>query len=163
MQGINKQDVYVNTALQTLKKEMQQVQAPPQLQGALMQAFDQAYQRPSWWHRIWSPEAWITSAVMASCLLAIVLVQPVSQEIPPVSAQAQSEQDYEEIPFIALKSSETLLKQEHVRVVRADIPHSVLATMGAGVSPQTAAASSRAEMLVNERDEYLAVRFIPGD
>ena len=163
MQGKNKQDAHVNTALQILKKEMQQVQAPTQMQVALMQAFDQAYQRPSWWRRLWTPEVWITSAVMAACLLAIVLVQPVMQEGAPVSVQVLAEQDHEEIPFIALRSGETLLKQEQLRVVQADVPNSVLANMGVAVSPQTAGSFSRTEMLVNERDEYLAVRFIPSD
>lgn len=163
MQGLNEPDVQLNAALQSLKSEIQQVHVPPQLQAALMQMYDQRYQRPAWWRSLFTPPIWMASAAMASCLVVIVLVQPALKETPLASTQVQLEQSYEEIPFVALESSEMILQQASVRLVRADIPHSVLATMGVVVSPQTAGASSRAEMLVNERDEYLAVRFIPSE
>lgn len=67
-----------------------------------------------------------------------------------------------EIPFISLDSKEVILQQDTMRIVQADIPMSVLASMGVSVNPQIAGETTRAEMLVGRDDELLAVRFLPN-
>lgn len=153
-------DQAIDPVLQHLRQAMNEVETPSSLQAKLMQAFDQQRKPVAVTRRGWLPRFWIPSAVMLSALLMAWLAQPEldNHDAPP--ALVQMEQDAEDMPFIALTSKEAILQQEQVRIVRADVPNSVLATMGVGVSPQLAAASSRAEMLVNERNEYLAVRFV---
>jgi hypothetical protein len=62
-----------------------------------------------------------------------------------------------------LESGETILKQDTMRIVRANVPHTMWASLGVPVNPQEAGESSIAEMLLGENDEYLAMRLIPGE
>lgn len=153
-----------------LKQEMQLLHAPASLEANLLSAFAKQHPTSAWWHRCLA-EPWQWSGVLAMGLLVGLLIvnKPLltsidaqlyaTKSLPPM----QTEDWHEEIPFVALESGETILKQDTMRIVRADIPHTMLASMGVPVNPQEAGESSTAEMLLGENDEYLAMRLIPGE
>jgi hypothetical protein len=150
-------------AFVALKQEMHDFHAPASVEANLLEAFKKQHPPQAWWRK-WFAEPWQWSGVLVMSLLValIVLNKPMLPDTEP-NVLAQDDHLYEDIPFIALESGENILKQDSMRIVRADVPHTMLASLGVPVNPQSAGETSRAEMLVGENDEYLAVRFIPGE
>jgi hypothetical protein len=150
-------------AFAALKQEMRDFHAPASVEANLLAAFKKQRPPQAWWCK-WFAEPWQWSGVLVMSLLValIVLNKPMLPDTEP-NVLAQDDHLYEDIPFIALESGENILKQDSMRIVRADVPHTMLASLGVPVNPQSAGETSRAEMLVGENDEYLAVRFIPGE
>jgi hypothetical protein len=156
----------LNPHTQALRKELQELVVPGDVEASLLTAFEKRFPKRSWWQR-WAAVQWrIAGGVAASALAVMVFVKsPVRPDVidPAVSQLTEMEGDmYEDIPFVALNSGEEILKQDSMRIVRADVPHTMLAAMGVTVNPQVAGDSSRAEMLVGANEEYLAVRFLPN-
>ncbi len=150
--------------MQALKQQLDELAAPGHVEADLLSAFDRQFPKRAWW-QIWSSAQWrITGGVAASILaLMVILKSPVAPDMMGARLQHQAESElYEDIPFVALNSGEAILKQDSMRIVQAEIPHTMLASMGLAVNPQVAGGSSRAEMLVGANDEYLAVRFLPN-
>lgn len=164
-------DARLKPGFTALKQELMTLRAPTDLETNLLKAFAQQHPPVSWWRKLFA-EPWQWSGVMAMALLVTLVfvgapsmraVNEVASALHP-AAQVQTEADaYEDIPFVALESGEAILKQDNMRIVQAQIPHTMLASLGVSVSPQTAGEYSTAEMLVGENDEYLALRFIPGE
>lgn len=150
-------------AFAALKQEMHDFHAPASVEANLLEAFTRQHPPQAWWRK-WFAEPWQWSGVLVMSLLValIVLNKPMLADTE-ANVLAQDDHLYEDIPFIALESGENILKQDSMRIVRADVPHTMLASLGVPVNPQSAGETSRAEMLVGENDEYLAVRFIPGE
>lgn len=149
---------------QALKKQLDELAAPGQLEADLLNAFERQFPQRAWW-QIWNSTQWRITGGVAASILAVMLIlkSPVAPDMMGARLQHQAENElYEDIPFVALNSGETILKQESMRIVQAEIPHTMLASMGLAVNPQVAGGSSRAEMLIGANDEYLAVRFLPN-
>jgi hypothetical protein len=149
---------------QALKQQLEELLAPNRIEADLLIAFDRQFPKRAWW-QVWDSAQWrITGGVAASILAVLVLVKnPMAPNLIAPSVPPQAEGDlYEDIPFVAINSGESILKQDSMRIVQADFPHTMLASLGVAVNPQVAGDTSRAEMLVGANDEYLAVRFLPN-
>jgi hypothetical protein len=164
MNDVEHSDSVLQPHMQALKQQLDLLTAPSQIEVDLLMAFDKQFPKRAWW-QVWGNLQWrITGGVAASILAVLVLVKnPISPNLIYPSGPSQTEADlYEDIPFVALNSGEAILKQDSMRIVQAEIPHTMLASMGMAVNPQVAAGYSRAEMLVGANDEYLALRFLPN-
>lgn len=150
-------------AFAALKQEMRDFHAPASVEANLLVAFKKQHPPQAWWRK-WFAEPWQWSGVLVmSLLVALMVLNKPMLLNTEAGSLTQADYLYEDIPFIALESGENILKQDSMRIVRADVPHTMLASLGVPVNPQTAGETSRAEMLVGENDEYLAVRFIPSE
>lgn len=171
MLDVEQIDAGLKPGFAALKQELAQLCPPLHVEENLLKAFAVQHPPIPWWRKLFA-EPWQWSGVMAMTLLVTLVfvgapnmngVNEVASVLHPV-AQVQTETDvYEEIPFLALESGEAILKQDNMRIVQAQIPHTMLASLGVPVNPQAAGEYSTAEMLVGENDEYLALRFIPGE
>lgn len=170
-----------------LKTELQSWQTPMTVEQNLLAAFEQQFPKRPWYRR-WPAFSWeFGGGLCASLLLLFLLLNQTSlwQLIPgrelalhgstangnaangSAASEAQTNVDgaydmHEDIPFMALYSGEEILQQEEMRIVQAQIPNAVLATMGVTVNPEVANQSAKAEVLVGANDEFLAVRFLPN-
>lgn len=176
MLDVDEVNVQLTPRFAALKQEMLHLHAPADVEARLLTAF--AAQQPvqhkqlkpfaNW--RKWFAEPWQWSGVLAMGLLVVLMIvnKPLLIDAGGVSgvndgALVAIDELYEDIPFVALESGEVILKQDNMRIVRADIPHTMLASLGLPVNPQVAGESAKAEMLVGDNDEYLALRFIPSE
>ncbi|WP_395006005.1 hypothetical protein [Undibacterium sp.] len=159
----NQVNAQLRPAFAALKQEMHDFHAPASVEANLLAAFKKQRPPQAWWRK-WFAEPWQWSGVLVMSLL-VTLIMLNKPMLPDTEANVLVQDDhlYEDIPFIALESGENILKQDSMRIVRADVLHTMLASLGVPVNPQNAGETSRAEMLVGENDEYLAVRFIPGE
>nr|WP_315486394.1 hypothetical protein [uncultured Undibacterium sp.] len=155
---------------EALMHELASLQAPASIEQALLATFDQHFPKRPWYQR-WQEFSWqLTSGLCASLVVMVLVLNQTSSLVPTAnqdgiveSSEVQASYEvHEEIPFLALHSGEEILKQDDMRIVQAQIPHSVLATMGVTVNPEVANQSSKAEMLLGANDEFLAVRFLPN-
>lgn len=161
-----------------LQQELASLEAPASLEQTLLGAFEQHFPKRPWYRR-WQEFSWQLTSGLCACLVVVVLVlnqtspvaliankdtnQDANKDVIWDSNELQASYEmHEEIPFLALNSGAEILKQDDMRIVRAQIPHSVLATMGVTVNPEVANLSSKAEVLVGANDEFLAVRFLPN-
>ncbi|MBC3876053.1 hypothetical protein [Undibacterium flavidum] len=174
MLDVEEIDARLKPGFTALKQELMNLRAPTGIEANLLKAFAQQHPPVPWWRKLFA-EPWQWSGVMAMALLVTLVfvklpamnsvhgVAELASALHP-SARVQADGDvYEDIPFVALESGETILKQDNMRIVQAQIPHTMLASLGVPVSPQAAGEYSTAEMLVGEHDEYLALRFIPSE
>lgn len=176
MLDVDEVNVQLTPRFAALKQEMLHLHAPADVETRLLTAFaaQQAMRHKQLkpfanWRR-WFAEPWQWSGVLAMGLLVVLMLLNKPLLIDAGGALGMNEvavvatdELYEDIPFIALESGEVILKQDDMRIVRADIPHTMLASLGMPVNPQVAGESAKAEMLVGDNDEYLAVRFIPSE
>jgi hypothetical protein len=170
MKNFDETEVILKPHGQALKHELESLQAPASVEQALLAAFDQHFPKRPWYQR-WREFSWQFSTGLCTSLVVMMLVFSQTSPLAPKTSQdaildiselQASYEIYEEIPFLALNSGEEILKQDDMRIVQAQIPHSVLATMGVTVNPEVANQSSKAEMLLGANDEFLAVRFLPN-
>jgi hypothetical protein len=171
MLDVEQIDMGLKPGFAALRQELAQLCPPPRVEENLLKAFAAQHPPLPWWRKLFA-EPWQWSGVMAMALLVTLVfvgapnmnaVNEVASALH-LAAQVQTEADvYEDIPFVALESGEAILKQDNMRIVQAQIPHTMLASLGVLVNPQAAGEYSTAEMLVGENDEYLALRFIPGE
>jgi hypothetical protein len=170
MRNFDEIEVVLKPHTQALKHELQSLQAPASVEQALLAAFDRHFPKRPLYQR-WREFSWQLSTGLCASLLVLALVfnqtsplaSKTNQDAILDSSELQvSDEMHEEIPFLALNSGEEILKQDDMRIVQAQIPHSVLATMGVTVNPEVANQSSKAEMLLGANDEFLAVRFLPN-
>lgn len=167
-------DACLKPRFAALKQELVNLHMPTEVEMRLLQSFVLQHPPAPWWHKLFS-EPWQWSGVLTMAVLVVLVFarQPSMDDVhsyPQFAAvlnsiaPIQPERDaYEEIPFVALDSGENILKQDNMRIVQAQIPHTMLASLGVPVSPQAAGDYATAEMLVGENDEYLAMRFVPGE
>jgi len=165
-----------------LKTELESWQTPLAVEQNLLDAFEQQFPKRPWYRR-WPVLNWeLGGGLCASLLVLVLLLNQTSlwQLIPgqelassgsaassSATSDAQTNVDgaydmYEDIPFMALYSGEEILQQDQMRIVQAQIPNAVLASMGVTVNPEVANQSAKAEVLVGANDEFLAVRFLPN-
>nr|WP_315475470.1 hypothetical protein [uncultured Undibacterium sp.] len=159
---------------QALKHELASWKTPASVERSLLAAFDQHFPKRPLYQR-WQEFSWQLTTGLCASLVVLVLVfnqtsplgliakQDANQGAHLDNSAVDASYDmYEEIPFLALNSGAEILKQDDMRIVRAQIPHSILATMGVTVNPEVANQSSNAEVLLGANDEFLAVRFLPN-
>lgn len=170
MKNFDETDAILKPYNRALKHELESLQVAASLEQALLAGFDQHFPKRPWYQR-WQKFSWQLTTGLCASLVVLVLVlnqtSPLgliaSRDVNQDSSELQTSYEmHEEIPFLALNSGEEILKQDDMRIVQAQVPHSVLATMGVTVNPEVANQSSKAEVLVGANDEFLAVRFLPN-
>lgn len=147
-------------ALAALRRAMDAQDAPPGVEKELMAAFASRFPPRRWYHAL-SPRQWslgVGSAALAA-LMALTLTLHAPASINPPQDTHISRVD-EGSPFIALESVERIEQELNPQVLEADLPRTVLASLGLPVSPETAGDSVRAEMLVGADGSPLALRLV---
>lgn len=175
---INKPDHFLDRELDHLRAEMTTVATPANVEAALLSAFVKHQRaREKLLSKQSNKQSWLTtlgqwlapvSAVAASVVMAgwlsLGLLRPTSQVLPFTAGdqalQVKSIGDENSAPFFALQSFEQISLEPNPRLIETQIPRTMLASMGASVSPDTAGDLVRAEMLVSATGQPLALRFL---
>lgn len=145
--------------LATLRAEMARQDTPRGVEKELMQAFAQAFPpRRRWYHKLSSPR-WSIAGSLASVAVVVLVfaLAPRSLHAPGHGASALAGRDAGGV-FIALDSLERIEQEAAPHMVEADVPLTMLASLGVPVTPENAGDSVKAEMLVGANGEPLALR-----
>ncbi len=160
-------DTILASPLASLRQEMAQLNTPRYVEKDLMQAFAAQFPRkPRWWERFATPQ-WSLAGSFASVAL-VVLVFGLSGNGPQLHGGGMSapllSRDGGGV-FIALDSAERIEAEPAPRMIEAELPRTVLAGMGVGVSitPENAGDRVKADMLVAADGAPLAVRLTSLD
>lgn len=162
-------DAILRPRFGVLRQEMQTQTMPPQVELALMAQFKAQHRPTPWYQRIgeiyWQ---WASGIAVAFLTLSVTIqTSRLDQDWSPTTSHIISENagaeniHSENIPFVALGSGEEIVMQDNMRIVQAEVPHAMLASMGISVRPDQVGGSSTAEMLYGANNQPLAVRFVP--
>lgn len=141
-----------STALRGLRAANAALHAPPELEAALLHAFDAGRKpaRKTWRERLRNWTAPLVSAgAVATAALLVLLAPP-----PPVAQAAQSH------PFIAIGAAERLAGRTDLTVVETRVSQLDLAAWGMPVAPSSVDGSVRTQLLVGADGEPVALRFM---
>lgn len=140
--------------LAELHRALDEVHAPPALEGALVARFRRE-------RRVGRPSLWWMPPLALAATLAVVgwnLRAPLPQMPAHGAAAAPAESDAG--PFLALKPLERIALEPATTVIASEFPRALLAEWGLPVAPERAGEPVRAEMLYSADGEALAVRLI---
>jgi len=142
-----------------LRQELAGIDAPRCVEKELMQAFQrQCAPKRRWYHSLslpqWGAAGALSSLTVVAVLLALAPHQAVRVDSPPLAGIDGG------AAFVALDSLERIAAEPSTRLVEADVPRTVLAPLGLPLSPDNAADTVRAEMLVGADGQALAVRLL---
>ncbi|GGD00961.1 hypothetical protein [Undibacterium terreum] len=166
----DKQADALDVGFDALRQQMQEMQAPADLEGRLLAAFNtvQAQRVPSvpsplraWYQR---SRHWISSTCAiagTAALVVTMMISPVRTPMEATSAVRQMLNDETGTPFIAIASLERIEGEPAPRLVDADVPGSWLASLGLPVAPEMADEPVHAQMLLSESGQPLAMRLAP--
>lgn len=148
-------------ALASLRHAMAAQNAPPAVERELMAAFAARFPPRRWYHAL-SPRQWSVGVSGAALAVVVALTLQAPAPVDPTAGTAITDIGSvdEGSPFIALESVERIEQEVNPRVLEADLPRTVLASLGLPVSPETAGESVRAEMLVGADGSPLALRLV---
>lgn len=157
MDTTDKPDATLAPCFAALRGELAGLDAPRCVEKELMQAFSRQFApQRRWYHALslpqWGTAAGLCSLTVVAVLLALAPHQAVSVSGPPLVGIDQGG------AFVALDSLERIADEPGARLVEADMPRTALASLGVPVSPENAADTVRAEMLVAADGQPLAVR-----
>ncbi|WP_313706679.1 hypothetical protein [Massilia sp.] len=154
----------LDARLAALRGAMDGIDAPRCVEKELMQAFAARFpaKRP-WYQRLSLPEwgAAGACAAVTAVVLATLLAPPrhgdeLALRTPLVRLDNGT-------AFIALDSFERIAQEPDPQLVEAEVPRTMLATLGLPVSPEQAGEPVRAELLVAADGEPLALRLTSID
>lgn len=158
-------DAVLKPYIEALHRGLESLQTPEQVEYALLARFSQLHRPLPWYKKLLDAYWQLASAAAVAVLLLSVGLQTVQLGHTAWVSPAAIGEDFsvvrEDIPFIALGSGEEIAMQENMRIVQAEVPHSMLVSMGISVSADQVGGSSTAEMLFGANDQPLAVRFVP--
>ncbi|QNA98635.1 hypothetical protein [Massilia sp. Se16.2.3] len=141
-----------------LREALSAVDTPRCVDKELMQAFQAQFSRRPRYRRLGALE-WIATALaggLGAAMLALLLVPPrLAGDGYPQAPLLRLDDGG---AFVALDSLERIEREPAPRLVAADLPRTVLATLGLPIDPEYAGDSIRAEMLVDAAGEPLALR-----
>lgn len=141
----------VDEALAKLAAELEEAQAPPQIESAVLAEFDRVQRRRA---RLWISGVGAVAAAAAGLFIAVH--HPAVKPAQPAEALPQeAEQPFVPIPYVLPPAP-----YERVEVVRMQVP--VAALIAAGLRVQTAdpGAQAEADVLVGQDGRPRAVRLI---
>ena len=142
-----------------LRSELAGIDTPRCVEKELLQAFNRQFAsspRRRWYHALSLPQ-WGTAGALCS-LTAVVLLLAQSPH-QAVSVRSQPLVSFDNGgAFVALDSLERIEAEPDAQLVEAEVPRTALAPLGVPVSPDNAADTVRAEMLVAADGHPLAVR-----
>ena len=145
-----------------LKQELAGHDTPRCVEKELMQAFQRQFPRRRPWYGFLTLPQWGAAGALCSLTVVAVLLALSPHQSIEVSGQPPAAIDGIDggAAFIALDSLERIEAEPDARLVEADVPRTALAALGVPLSPDNAADTVRAEMLVAIDGQPLAVRLI---
>lgn len=149
-------DPALATRFAALRNELAGHDTPRCVEKELLQAFGRQFPQAQPWYRKLSLPQWGTAGALGSLtavalLLALAPHQAVTVGPPLIGVDDGA-------AFIALESLERINSEPRTRLVQAELPQTALATLGMPVNPQDAGGMVRAEMLLAEDGQPLALR-----
>lgn len=149
-------DPALATRFAALRSELAGHDTPRCVEKELLQAFSRQFAPQQPWYRKLSLPHWGTAGALGSLtavalLLALAPHQAVTVGAPVIGVDNGA-------AFIALESLERINSEPRTRIVEAELPQTALATLGMPVNPQDAGGMVRAEMLLAEDGQPLALR-----
>ena len=145
--------------LAVLREELAGIDTPRCVEKELLQAFGRQFPRQRPWYGFltlpqWGAAGALCSLTAMAVLLALSPHQAVEVNGPPLAGIDAIDRG----AFVALDSLERIEAEPDARLVEADVPRTALASLGVPLSPDNAADTVRAEMLVGADGQPLAVR-----
>ena len=152
----DKPDARLAAGLAALRGELAGLDTPRCVEKELLQAFERQCKPRRWYHALSLPQ-WGTAGALCSLTAVMLLLAQAPHEAVRVSGQPRVTID-KGGAFVALDSLERIEAEPDAQLVEADVPRTALAPFGVPVSPDNAADTVRAEMLVAADGHPLAVR-----
>ncbi len=150
-------DAQLAAAFTALRGELAGIDTPRCVEKELLQAFERQFApRRRWYHALSLPQ-WGTAGALCSLTAVVLLLAQAPHEAVRVGGQPLVSFDNGGA-FVALDSLERIEAEPDAQLVEADVPRTALAPLGVPVSPDNAADTVRAEMLVAADGHPLAVR-----
>lgn len=140
-----------------LRSELAGLDTPRCVEKELMQALTRQFAPTKRWYHALSLPQWGTAGALCSLTVVVLLLAQSPHQAVTVSGPPLVGFD-DGAPFVALDSLERIEAEPDAQLVEADVPRSALAPLGVPVSPDNAADTVRAEMLVAADGHPLAVR-----
>lgn len=144
-----------------LRSELAGIDTPRCVEKELLQAFERQFkQGPAnkrRWYQALSLPQWGTAGALCSLTAVVLLLAQSPHQAVSVSSRPLVGFDNGGA-FVALDSLERIEAEPDAQLVEAEVPRTVLAPLGVPVSPDNAADTVRAEMLVAADGHPLAVR-----
>ena len=141
----------------TLRSELAGIDTPRCVEKELMQAFTREHAPTRRWYHALSLPQWGTAGALCSLTVVVLLLAQSPHQTVSVGGQPLVGIDGG-AAFVALDSLERIEAEPDAQLVEADVPRTALAPLGVPVSPDNAADTVRAEMLVAADGHPLAVR-----
>ena len=157
MDTIDKHDPALAPCFAALRSELAGLDTPRCVEKELMQAFQAQFAPKKRWYHALSLPQWGTAGALCSLSAVAMLVALSPHQTVSVSGQPLVSID-KGGAFIALDTLERIENEPDARLVETDMPRTALAPLGVPVSPENAADTVRAEMLVAADGHPLAVR-----
>lgn len=159
-------DAVLKPHIQALRQSLDHLQTASRVEQELLARFAQMHQALPWYKKIADAYWQFASAAAVAVLVMSVTIQTgrLGSDAwgPAALNNVEGSVVREDIPFIALGSGEEIALQENMKIVQAEVPHTMLVGMGISVSADQVGGSSTAEMLFGANDKPLAVRFVPA-
>lgn len=140
-----------------LRSELAGLDTPRCVEKELLQAFERQFKPRRRWYQALSLPQWGTAGALCSLTAVVMLLAQSPHQAVSVSSQPLVSFDNGGA-FVALDSLERIEAEPDARLVETEVPRTALAPLGVPVSPENAADTVRAEMLVAADGHPLAVR-----
>lgn len=166
---MNTQDKHPRDPLfDTLRGEMDKLDAPHGVEKELMQAFARQFPPRRWYQRRWyqafTPRGWALGGGLSAACVA-VLAFALSLQLPRGAAPDTSAHGRPLVSrgddgglFIALDSLERIEQEPAPRMVETVVARTSLAALGVPLTPDNAGDAVKAEMLLASDGQPLALR-----
>ena len=140
-----------------LRGELAGLDTPRCVEKELLQAFQQQFKPRRRWYQALSLPQWGTAGALCSLTAVVLLLAQAPHQAVSVGSQPLVSFD-KGGAFVALDSLDRIEAEPDAGLVEAEVPRTALAPLGLSVSPDNAAETVRAEMLVAAGGHPLAVR-----
>lgn len=140
-----------------LRSELAGIDTPRCVEKELLQAFGRQFKPKRRWYQALSLPQWGTAGALCSLTAVVLLLAQSPHDAVSVGGQPLVSFDNGGA-FVALDSLERIEAEPDAQLVETDMPRTALASLGVPVSPENAADTVRAEMLVAADGHPLAVR-----
>jgi hypothetical protein len=140
-------------ALAPLRTQLEHMDAPARVEKALMAAFARQHKATPWYRRLTLSQWGMAGGLGSAMAVAAVFILTLQAPLPGVLAATDDRGD-----FIALLPLDQIAAEKSPRMVEADLPRTALDALGVPVTPENAGATVRAEMLLREDGEPMALR-----
>lgn len=140
-----------------LRGELAGIDTPRCVEKELLQAFARQFKPRRRWYQALSLPQWGTAGALCSLTAVVLLLAQSPHQAVRVSSPPLLGFDGGGA-FVALDSLERIEAEPDARLIETEVPRTALAPLGVPVSPENAADTVRAEMLVAADGHPLAVR-----